>query len=207
MSSVPVLRAGPSVLRAWTPDDVDFVMAAAQDAEIGRYSSVGMAVDTTAAMRWITSRHADDRLDWVIEQSGSPLGRVSLAHIDVNDQVAEVGYWVVAEQRRRGIASSAVAAAEAYAFADLGLVRLFIRHEPENVASCSLAESRGYVAEGTQRGAFTRAGARRDLHVHGLLVTDEVVANAVVANAVASQAAVKLAEVKPVVANQAEVKP
>jgi RimJ/RimL family protein N-acetyltransferase len=150
-------------------------MAAARDEEIGRYSSVGRCVDPTAAIRWISSRCANDRLDWAIERDGSPLGRVSLAHIDVDDEVAEVGYWVMAEQRRRGIASIAVAAAEAHAFGNLGLIRLFIRHEPENLASCALAKSRGYLAEGTQRGAFTRAGARRDLHVHGLLATDEVV--------------------------------
>jgi RimJ/RimL family protein N-acetyltransferase len=175
MRSVPVLRAGEYVLRPWTLGDTDFVLEAARDPEIARFSSVGTSVTPDAARHWIEKRHADDRLDWVVERSGDPLGRVSLAHIDVNDDVAEVGYWVVADQRRRGVASTAVAAAESHAFEELGLVRLFIRHEPENVASCALAESRGYLAEGTQRGAFTRAGARRDLHVHGLLATDEVV--------------------------------
>ena len=92
MRTVPVLQAGHYVLRAWTPDDVDFVMAAAQDELIGRYSSVGMSVDPAAALRWISSRHSHDRLDWVIEHSGIPIGRVSLAHIDIDDQVAEVGY-------------------------------------------------------------------------------------------------------------------
>ena len=174
MRSVPVLSAGHYVLRAWTLDDVDFVLEAARDPEIARFSSVGMSVTPDDARHWIEKRHSDDRLDWVIEDTSTPIGRVSLAHIDLNDEVAEVGYWVVADQRRRGVASSAVATAESHAFHELGLVRLFIRHEPENVASCALAESRGYLAEGTQRGAFTRAGARRDLHVHGLLATDEV---------------------------------
>jgi RimJ/RimL family protein N-acetyltransferase len=169
-----MLQAGEHLLRAWTPADVDFVLAAAHDDEIGRYSSVGMSVDAMSAVRWIASRHAADRLDWVIERAGTPVGRVSLAHIDLNDQVAEVGYWVLANSRRRGIASSAVATAERHAFADMGLIRLFIRHEPENIASCALANSRGYLPEGTQRGAFTRAGARRDLHVHGLLASDQV---------------------------------
>ncbi|MFL6180115.1 MAG: GNAT family N-acetyltransferase [Actinomycetes bacterium] len=86
--------------------------------------------------------------------------------------VAEVGYWVLPDHRRQGVASTAVEAAEMHAFNDVGIVRLFIRHEPDNVASCALADSRGYQPEGVQRGAFTRAGARRDLHVHGLLATD-----------------------------------
>jgi RimJ/RimL family protein N-acetyltransferase len=160
------------VLRAWTPGDVAFVLAAAQDEEISRYSSVGMSVDRAAALRWISSRHSHDRLDWVIEHSRIPIGRVSLAHIDRDDQVAEVGYWVLPDRRRQGVASTAVGAAEIHAFDEVGIIRLFIRHEPDNVASCALANSRGYQPEGIQRGAFTRAGARRDLHVHGLLATD-----------------------------------
>ncbi|MFL6182678.1 MAG: GNAT family N-acetyltransferase [Actinomycetes bacterium] len=172
MPPVPLLHAGRYLLRAWTPDDLDFVLAAARDEQIGRYSSVGTSVDRAAALRWISSRHSPDRLDWVVEHSGIPIGRVSLAHIDYDDQVAEVGYWVLPDHRRQGVASTAVEAAEMHAFNDVGIVRLFIRHEPDNVASCALADSRGYQPEGVQRGAFTRAGARRDLHVHGLLATD-----------------------------------
>jgi RimJ/RimL family protein N-acetyltransferase len=160
-------------LRGWRPADVEVALAAARDPEIARYSSVGESLTTEAAHRWIQSRHASDRLDWVIELEAQAVGRVSLAHIDTGDLVAEVGYWVLPEHRRRGVASEAVACVESYAFNDLRLVRLFIRHEPDNVASCTFASSRGYVAEGTQRGAFTRAGLRRDLHVHGLLVTDD----------------------------------
>jgi RimJ/RimL family protein N-acetyltransferase len=166
------MPAGRFQLRGWRSSDAEVALAAARDPEIARYSSVGVSLTTEGALRWLRARHASDRIDWVVEHDGQALGRVSLAHIESEDQVAEVGYWVLPEHRRQGVASEAVAAVESYAFDDLDIVRLFIRHEPENVASCEFANSRRYLAEGTQRGAFTRAGKRRDLHVHGLLVTD-----------------------------------
>ena len=103
------------------------------------------------------------------------VGLVSLAHIDTVDGVAEVGYWLMPEHRGHGIATAAVGAVEEHAFDSLGLARLVIRHEPENHRSCLLAQRRGYLEEGTQRGAFERRGERRDLHVHALLATDSLV--------------------------------
>lgn len=88
------------------------------------------------------------------------------------DGVAEVGYWLLPEHRGHGLASAAVGVVEEHAFDSLGLARLVIRHEPQNRRSCRLAERRGYLKEGTQRGAFERQGLRRDLHVHALLATD-----------------------------------
>ena len=172
---MPTLSAAASLhLRPWTPDDIDFVLEAAADAAINRYSSVGTATSVDAATAWIASRSEADRLDWVITNRGTPVGRVSLAHINHADGVAEVGYWVLPAHRRQSSASNAVREVERYAWYELSLARLVIRHEPENEASCAFALSRGYQAEGTERGAFERHGARRDLHVHGLLRTDPV---------------------------------
>lgn len=173
MSAAPVLNAGRYVLRPWLLSDVDFVMHAARDPDIATYSSVAAAATAPQARAWIESRTAGDRFDWVIDTTSHPVGRASLAHIDQEDRVAEVGYWVLSRHRRRGVASTALEALEGFAFGMLGIHRLYIRHEPENLPSCALAASRGYLPEGTQRGAFERDGRRRDLHVHALLVSDE----------------------------------
>ena len=172
MDATPVLTVGRFVLRPWVLDDVDFVIGAAQDPAIGRFSSVGIATSPVAAQEWLRTRTEPDRRDWVVVVAAESVGRVSLAHINPRDGVAEIGYWVLPEHRRQGVASAAVAIVEEHAFAAEGLARLVIKHEPENHASCALAASRGYRAEGTERGAFERHGARRDLHVHALLAAD-----------------------------------
>ena len=165
------------VLRQWSLTDADIatVVRAAQDPAIARFSSVGAATRPELAVGWIESRDEDDRLDWAITTPTDNLGRVSLAHIDQTDGVAEVGYWLLPEHRGKGIATAAVLAVERHAFDVLGLGRLVIRHEPENERSCLLAQRRGYLNEGTQRGAFERHGTRRDLHVHARLATDSPV--------------------------------
>lgn len=179
MPAVPELEvagppAGEIVLRGWTLADADIgtVVRAAEDPDIVRFNSVGDATTAQLAASWIRSRDEVDRLDWVITSSTGNVGRVSLAHIDPVDGVAEVGYWLLPEHRGQGIASAAVGAVEQHAFESLGLARLVIRHEPENQRSCLLAQRRSYLEEGTQRGAFERQGVRRDLHLHARLATD-----------------------------------
>jgi RimJ/RimL family protein N-acetyltransferase len=159
--SLPGLNSEGFVLRGWrnTTLDVDAVWRAAHDPDISQYSTVGSATTPLRAAQWIESRTASDRLDWAIARQGEIFGRVSLAHIDATDGIADVGYWLLSEHRGRGIGS-------------LGLARLVIRHEPPNMRSCLLAERRGYLAEGTVRSAFVRDGERRDLHVHARLATD-----------------------------------
>lgn len=172
MAFTPVLATGRIHLRPWSMHDVDFAMDAASDPDIGRFSSVGVSTSLRAAQNWIEGRDEPDRRDWVVEVEDAPVGRVSLARINASDAVAEVGYWMLPPHRRQGLASSAVGTVEQHAFVAEGIARLVIRHEPENQASCALALSRGYLVEGIERGAFERRGARRDLHVHGLLSTD-----------------------------------
>jgi RimJ/RimL family protein N-acetyltransferase len=179
MPAVPELEiagldAGRIVLRGWSlvERDIAAVARAAQDPDISRFSSVGTAANAQLAAAWIQSRGEEDRLDWAVTSLADNLGRVSLAHIDFVDGVAEVGYWLFPEHRGQGIASAVVGTVEQHAFEVLGLARLVIRHEPENHRSCTLAQRRGYTAEGTQRGAFEREGVRRDLHVHARLATD-----------------------------------
>jgi RimJ/RimL family protein N-acetyltransferase len=172
--SLPELNGEGFVLRGWrhTTPDIDAVLRAAHDPDISQYSTVGSATTPLRAAQWIASHTAPDRLDWAITRKGDVMGRVSLAHIDTTDGIAEVGYWLLPENRGRGIASAAVGAVEYHAFGSLGVARLMICHEPPNVRSCLLAERRGYLAEGTLRSVFVRDGVRRDLHVHARLATD-----------------------------------
>jgi len=164
----------PLVLRPWTTssEDVTVVLAASHEAEIRRYSSVGAVRDRTEARSWIATRRSARRLDWALECEGGVIGRVGLNRLDDEDKVAELGYWLLAEHRGNGIVTQAVLEVSRYAFNDLEVGRLEIRHERENVGSCRVAERCGFLAEGTQRGVMLRGDKRLDLHLHARLVTD-----------------------------------
>lgn len=162
------------VLRPWTTgsEDVSVVLAASREAEIRRYSSVGAVHDSREAREWIAGRRSHRRLDWALEHEGEVIGRVGLNRLDDEDKVAELGYWLLVEHRGNGLVTQAVGAVTRYAFTDLDVGRLEIRHEPENTASCKVAQRCGFVDEGTQRGVMLRGDVRLDLHLHARLVTD-----------------------------------
>jgi RimJ/RimL family protein N-acetyltransferase len=66
--------------------------------------------------------------------------------------VAEVGYWVAAEARGRGVATAATRVAARWAFdAAPDLHRLQLRADEQNVASNRVAEKAGFVREGVLR--------------------------------------------------------
>jgi len=164
----------PMVLRPWTTSsaDVTVVLAASNEAEIRRYSSVGAVRDAQDAREWIASRRSRRRLDWALEQAGAVIGRVGLNRLDDEDRVAELGYWLLLEHRGKGLVTRAVSEVTQYAFTSLDVGRLEIRHESENIASCRVAQRCEFREEGTQRGAMLRGDVRLDLHLHARLVTD-----------------------------------
>jgi RimJ/RimL family protein N-acetyltransferase len=53
-----------------------------------------------------------------------------------------------------------------WAFADLGLHRLEVRHSTANVASCRVASNAGFEPEGTLRSALQHPDGWHDMHVH-----------------------------------------
>lgn len=174
---VPVLAAGGGVtLRPWRQDaaDVASVLLAADDPQIRHYSpSISRVHAPPDAEKWLVDRHAPDRMEWAVEDvSAAIVGRVSLAQIDDDYHVAEVGYWVLPNGRRRGIATTSVSAVVAWACGEGGFGRLEIEHELENVASCRVAEACGFVLEGVKRGGIVVRGSRADVHLHGRLATD-----------------------------------
>ena len=63
---------------------------------------------------------------FAIDVDGAAIGGISL-HVgtDIERLGAELGYWIGEEYWGRGIATSAIQLVTAYAFAELGLVRVF----------------------------------------------------------------------------------
>jgi RimJ/RimL family protein N-acetyltransferase len=161
-------------LRPWRDDatDIATVLLASTDAEIRRFSSVGLVRNHVDAHAWLESRRAPERIDWAIEREDVVVGRVGLHRVSDEDGDAEIGYWLLPDARGAGAATTAVLAICEWAFSHGRLGRLEIRHVPVNGRSCALAERCGFTAEGLQRGALLRQGVRYDLHLHGRLATD-----------------------------------
>ncbi len=100
------------------------------------------------------------------------LGALGLSNFDWPDLKGEIGYWVVADARRRGVGSRGTRLLAIWAIRQLGLERVELLANPENDASLKLAERAGFTREGTLRRYRRRHGVREDLVMFSMLAED-----------------------------------
>lgn len=164
------------VLRPWHGDDAATVQAAFECPDIQRWHVQRMD-DEDEARAWIAGWAdrwaAETGASWAIAAGEQVLGQVGLRAIMLFEASADVSYWVVPAARRRGLAGAAVRALASWAFGELGLHRLGLKHSTANEASCRVAGAAGFAPEGTLRGYLRHADGWHDMHVHGRLSTDD----------------------------------
>ena len=166
-------------LRPWRPGDVPDVLDALRDPAVARWNPAdSTAPDLAVAAAWVAQR-ADwsdgSHASFAIADDDALLGSVSLFRIDRVHDNAEIGYWVAAKARGRGVAVTSVRGVSDWAFTALGLARVHLFHAVENPASCRVAEKSGYRLEGTTRQSYRYGdGVLHDEHLHGRLATDPV---------------------------------
>ncbi len=173
----PPLTDGEIVLRPWERRDVPAVAAACQDPEIPRW---------TVVPYHYTERHARDFVDGtaadiaagrelalaIVDTDDRLLGALGMSNFDWSQLKAEIGYWTVAEHRRRGVGARAARLLSVWALTKLGLERLELLANPRNEGSQRLAERAGFTREGTLRLYRRRHGVREDLVMYSLLAED-----------------------------------
>jgi RimJ/RimL family protein N-acetyltransferase len=149
----PPLSDGVITLRAKGRDDVDTLVAICQDPQISRWTRVPSPYTREDAEGWIAAAELDRQaglgIDWLaVDAQGDVVASIAVQHIRPDERVGEIGYWVAAPARGRGIATRAVRLATAWALGDLGLRTLEIMTHEDNVASQCVARSAGYVETG-----------------------------------------------------------
>jgi len=170
------VRGEHVVLRGWRLEDVPAVTAACQDEDIARWLALVPRPYTEADARFYIEQcnaAADDRRPFAIADASTAelVGAIDMriSHL----KTGHVGYWVAPQARGRGVASDALAALSRWAFESLGLGRMELLTDPENVASQRVAEKAGFQREGVLRATLPeRDGGRRDGVMFSLLPSD-----------------------------------
>jgi [ribosomal protein S5]-alanine N-acetyltransferase len=160
-------------LRAFRPSDAASLARHANDRRIwlnlrDRFPHPFAVED---AERYIAAVVERQRLtSFAIAVHGEAVGNVSLRPgDDVERLSAEIGYWLGAAHWGRGIMSDAVRAATAYAFTELGLVRVFAVPFARNPASSRVLEKAGYEREGLLRRSAIKDGEILDQHLYAAI--------------------------------------
>ena len=173
-----VLSDGVVTLRQWRRTDVPAIVAACQDEEVLRWldripSPYGEAEANTWLDQLEAGRSEGSFFGLAVTDDGDDrvLGAISLTVKEAEDGVAEIGYWLAREERGRGVMTRALRLLAGWGLDDLGLERLYLRADPENRASCAVAERAGFVYEGVQRSEHynPRLGRRVDFAIYSLL--------------------------------------
>ena len=170
------VRGERVVLRPWRLEDAPAVTAACQDAEIARWLAFVPEPYTEEDARFYIEdclRSGEDRVPFAITDAdtGGVIGSIEMR---VNRMLTgHIGYWLAAEARGRGLTAEALLALSRWGFEELGLGRVELVTDPDNVASQRVAEKAGFTREGIQRSILiNRDGSRRDGVMFSLLPAD-----------------------------------
>lgn len=178
--SPPRLTDGTVRVRPVEARDLEAIVAACQDPDIQRWTTVPSPYGREDAERFLrASQEGFETGGHVIcvvvdDADTELLGAVGFS-IDRADLVGQVGYWVASGARRRGAATRAVRLLCGWAFEVLSLGRMELYAAAENAASNAVARACGFQHEGVRRagGISGHAGdpdrPRIDMNLYGLL--------------------------------------
>jgi RimJ/RimL family protein N-acetyltransferase len=161
-------------------DDVDAIAEACQDPEVQAWTTVPSPYSRADAEAYVRDKVAAGWADgsactWAIRlgEDAAVVGMVNC--FGIADGGAEIGFWVAAEVRGRGVVSEAVELVCDFGFAPdgLGLQRIQWHAKRGNVASAAVARRAGFQFEGTARLGGAQRGVRVDSWSAALLVTDD----------------------------------
>ena len=175
--AIPELKDGVIFLRRWNEGDIEANVAACRDADAIRWMPrIPTPYDEDDAREFLL--HAEKGWEEgtffgfavIEEQTGRLVGSIGVSK---NDAIGEIGYFVIAGDRRRGIGTRALQLVSRWALEELGLARLQLAVMVGNTVSAGLAEKVGYRREGVLRAWFENRGTRADVVMYSLL-PDEV---------------------------------
>jgi RimJ/RimL family protein N-acetyltransferase len=172
------LRVDELVVRQVSENDVDEIAPAFLDPDVGGEASLPpVDADRLRAMirEDLPELHATGRMaPYVIvdTQEGRILGGCALQRFDPMRGTVEIGYWLFAAARGRGVATRVVGALVEHAFAN-GIYRVDAYVRVGNDASERVLARVGFAREGVKRRYLHYRGGRADATSFARLADDE----------------------------------
>jgi RimJ/RimL family protein N-acetyltransferase len=162
------------VLREWHRADIPAMVEAIDDPETrATLPHIPNPYTPADAEQWVSTTRvlltAGTAAELAVLVDGSLAGSVGLRIGGPDGATGEVGYWVAAPLRRRGIASTAARVLADFGFDTLGLGRIELNAAVTNTASRRAAEKAGFELEGIRRAWRTVAGVPTDFALYARL--------------------------------------
>ena len=136
-----------------------------------RFLHYNIPLSIEGTERWFDSHQGETtRYDAVIEADGVPVGTIGLLSIDRKNSKAE--YYIAMGEtayKGKGVAKEASRLILAYGFEELGLNRIYLFTEADNIAAQKLFERVGFKREGILKQDVYSHGAFADRIAYGYL--------------------------------------
>jgi RimJ/RimL family protein N-acetyltransferase len=151
--------------------------AVARDPDVRRFTYVPSEPPSGFATGW-RGRYDEgwrdgSRAGFAIESlDGEFLGFAAFVRLELESRQGEVGYIVAPAARGRGVATRMLGLIGEWGFGTLGLERIELRIDVENIASERVAERAGFTREGVLRSVAFKEGLRADVAVWSRLRSD-----------------------------------
>lgn len=174
------LTDGRIVLEPYAAEHVNDLVAAVREsrAELMRWlpwchENYG-AKDATEWLRFCAHSAAEglDRQFALRDETGRFAGSVGLRVLDPKNRVGSLGYWTRTSATGRGLATAGARLLASFAFREVGLRRVEIFAQEDNVASRRVAERAGARFEGIARNRILHGNESRDAALYALVPED-----------------------------------
>lgn len=173
----PLLEGHGLYLSVFTLADLRVVLEGDRDPETARRfgwvpedasaEKVGGHI-ATCAQRWSKG----ERVTWAVRAAGSP---AAMGHVELklrDEGRARISYSTYPWARGRGLAARAADLACVFAFEELGVARVQLLTDADNLASHRVAVKAGFTIEGVLRQHGERDGQRHDMALYARLRSD-----------------------------------
>jgi RimJ/RimL family protein N-acetyltransferase len=164
------LSDGDLVLRSWTEDDVDALVAELNDSEIAHWIPlIPHPYTRDDALAFLRGEVTPEHTALAIQLRGRVVGGIGMG-LNSSEYRATMGYWMAADMRGQGVCTRALRLLTRHALDDLGVQRVDLVTDPENFASQRVAERVGFQREGVLRAHLRHPDGRiRDSVMFSLL--------------------------------------
>lgn len=160
-------------LREWHTDDAASLQQHADNPNIYSFLLDRFPHPYTmeAAIGWVNMMlDQNPQVNFVIDVDGKAVGVIGLEiREDVYRKTALLGYWISETLWGRGIMPQAIKLITAYAFENLGLIRIQAGVLSNNPRSMRVLEKAGFTMEGVLKNNIIKNGAVLDEHIYAVL--------------------------------------
>jgi ribosomal-protein-alanine N-acetyltransferase len=177
-TEVPTLQHGLITLRAPEERDIVPLYEGVQDPIIPKFTRIPANYQMANAEHYVRERSPNGftmrtELQLALEYDGNFAGALSFHTLDLEEEKAEIGYWLTANVRGKGVATAATRLLTEYGFETIGFHRIEALVVESNIPSLKVLKNAGYMQEGIMRDKCCQDdGTREDMILFAAIRTD-----------------------------------